>query len=145
MAAGDATLHLGWTLHAAAPNTSPEPRVALALQYFVDGARIHEDLLELEGGEGGLGGRAAGRHGKAAIGVRGEEGLSPPAPRGVRYDAAGGAPSLFVRLLSDDAITWTAWLRARPPVLVPGAVMQHEELTPVVWDEAWGEGEKVRR
>ena len=39
MAVGDASWHHGWTLHCAAPNVCAEPRAALALSYFADGAR----------------------------------------------------------------------------------------------------------
>ena len=125
MAAGDATLHLGWTLHAAAPNTAREPRIALAVQYFAEGARVHRELLELE--EGG-GGRDGGGGGGERSDVR----------RGIRFEASEGGPALLVRLLADDAATWTAWLRARPPQLVPGQLVNDDALTPLVHDAAEG-------
>lgn len=127
MSAGDATLHLGWTLHGAPPNTSNATRPALAVTYFADGARVHPDLLELEG-----------------------EGAAPPtaagALRGMRLDAEGGGQALYVRLLSDDARTWLPWLRARPPVLIPGAPVRHPTLTPLVFSlpTPRGDGEPLR-
>ena len=84
--------------------------MALALQYVADGARVYSDLLEM--------------------GETGADGL-----RGVRFDAADGGPPLFVRLLADDAITWSAWLRARPPLLIPGQPVAHDALLPLVYDE----------
>lgn len=43
MAVGDVSWHHGWTLHAAGaqPRGSP-PRLALAVSYFADGARLHD-------------------------------------------------------------------------------------------------------
>jgi Phytanoyl-CoA dioxygenase (PhyH) len=38
--AGDATIHLGWTLHGSPANVSARPRRALSVFYFEDGARI---------------------------------------------------------------------------------------------------------
>ena len=120
MRAGDATLHLGWTLHSAPPNFSPGVRVALAVQYFADGARVHPELLALDdAGEA------------AAVAATGA--VAPAAHRGVRFEAADGGPALLVRLLADDAITWTAWLRARPSLLVPGMPAAHSELMPLAW------------
>jgi hypothetical protein len=40
MRAGDATVHLGWTLHGSPPNRSPLRREAFSIFYFDDGARI---------------------------------------------------------------------------------------------------------
>ncbi len=42
MRAGDASLHLGWTLHAALRNTSRSMREAIAVCFYADGARIAE-------------------------------------------------------------------------------------------------------
>jgi hypothetical protein len=40
LAAGDATVHLGWTLHSSPPNLSAKRREAFSIFYFDDGARI---------------------------------------------------------------------------------------------------------
>lgn len=41
MAVGDVSWHHGWTLHAAAPQPPhTQPRLALAVCFFADGARI---------------------------------------------------------------------------------------------------------
>ncbi len=40
MKAGDATFHLGWTIHSAGPNLSPRMREVMTIIYFADGARI---------------------------------------------------------------------------------------------------------
>ena len=41
MAVGDVSWHHGWTLHAAAPQPlHTQPRLALAVCFFADGARI---------------------------------------------------------------------------------------------------------
>jgi ectoine hydroxylase-related dioxygenase (phytanoyl-CoA dioxygenase family) len=40
MAAGDATFHLGWTIHSAGPNLSEKMREAMTIIYFADGARV---------------------------------------------------------------------------------------------------------
>ncbi|MBI3243157.1 MAG: phytanoyl-CoA dioxygenase family protein [Chloroflexi bacterium] len=40
MAAGDATFHSGWVLHAAAPNTTDTIRKAMTMIYYPDGARV---------------------------------------------------------------------------------------------------------
>ncbi len=40
LAAGDVSLHLGWTLHGAQANTSARERQALAIVYYADGTRI---------------------------------------------------------------------------------------------------------
>jgi ectoine hydroxylase-related dioxygenase (phytanoyl-CoA dioxygenase family) len=47
MKAGDATVHMGWTLHRAPPNISPtrKTRRAIAITYFADGAFVYPDLL----------------------------------------------------------------------------------------------------
>lgn len=42
MNAGDATFHLGWTIHSAGPNVSDRMREAMTIIYFADGARITE-------------------------------------------------------------------------------------------------------
>jgi len=40
MTAGDATFHLGWTIHSAGPNRSTKMREVMTIIYFADGARI---------------------------------------------------------------------------------------------------------
>lgn len=42
MNAGDATFHLGWTIHSAGPNLSDRMREVMTIIYFADGARITE-------------------------------------------------------------------------------------------------------
>ena len=42
MKAGDATFHLGWTIHSAGPNLSNKMREAMTIIYFADGARVTE-------------------------------------------------------------------------------------------------------
>jgi ectoine hydroxylase-related dioxygenase (phytanoyl-CoA dioxygenase family) len=42
MKAGDATFHLGWTIHSAGPNLSNKMREAMAIIYFADGAKVTE-------------------------------------------------------------------------------------------------------
>src|SRR5436190_3311167 len=42
MAAGDATLHAGWTLHRAMPNTSNQMREVMTIIFFADGIRLLE-------------------------------------------------------------------------------------------------------
>lgn len=42
MSAGDATFHLGWTIHCAGPNLSDRMREVMTIIYFADGARIVE-------------------------------------------------------------------------------------------------------
>jgi len=42
MQAGDATFHLGWTIHSAGPNRSAKMREVMTIIYFADGARITE-------------------------------------------------------------------------------------------------------
>ena len=42
MRAGDATFHLGWTIHSAGPNMSNTMREVMTVIYFADGARITE-------------------------------------------------------------------------------------------------------
>jgi hypothetical protein len=119
MAAWDATLHLGWTLHASPPNLSNTTRIALAITYFADGARVHRDLLRLEGSTNADG---------AWTGGEAEEG-----GKGIRFlPEEGGA--LIVRLLADDAGTWQPWLGAMPPLLVPGQRVQSPTLTPLLYD-----------
>ena len=87
---GDATAHLGWTLHRADGNPTTSPRRAFACTYVADGARVYEDLIHV--------GPARGQ-------VRGVE-LS-----------AGNQP-LTVQLLTDDTDTWLPWLFEG--ALVPG-------------------------
>lgn len=116
MAAGDATLHLGWTLHAARPNTSGKPRPALAITYFADGVRIHPELLRME-----------------EPGSASDDSDHDSDTSAVRLVTAEGGV-LVVRLLADDAGTWVRWLQARPPILIPGQRVSHPELTPVLYD-----------
>src|SRR5688572_9106887 len=42
MSVGDATFHLGWTIHSAGPNRSTRMREVMTVIYFADGARITE-------------------------------------------------------------------------------------------------------
>jgi len=61
MAVGDVSWHHGWCLHAAAPQPpKTPPRLALAVCYFADGARllarrsdpsVHQDMLHDEDAE----------------------------------------------------------------------------------------------
>lgn len=108
MQAGDATIHLGWTLHTAAANTAARDRTVVAVTYFADGARVDPALLEQV---------PHGEHGHSrAVRFVGEDGLD-----------------LLVHLLSDDQPTWEPWLYARPPALIPGVPVRHDELTPLVY------------
>lgn len=40
LAAGDATFHTGWCLHATHPNSSPDVRKVMTVIYYADGARV---------------------------------------------------------------------------------------------------------
>lgn len=113
MLAGEATIHLGWTLHSARPNLSPRERIALAITYFADGMRV-DDVLEHADKD--------------------DKELQRPGGS-VRFTASG-APDLLVHLLSDDLQTWTKWLHHRPPLLVPGSPIRDELLTPLVYNAA---------
>ena len=42
MKAGDATFHLGWTIHSAGPNRTDRMREVMTIIYFADGARVSE-------------------------------------------------------------------------------------------------------
>lgn len=48
MNAGDATFHLGWTIHSAAANHSEKMREVMTVIYFADGARITEPQSEYQ-------------------------------------------------------------------------------------------------
>ena len=48
MSAGDATFHLGWTIHSAGANWSPRMREVMTIIYFADGARITEPTSEYQ-------------------------------------------------------------------------------------------------
>lgn len=122
MRAGDATLHLGWTLHGALANSCAASRSAIAITYFADGARVHRNVLRMARG-------GSGPADAAGVAVAGDE-------RAIRLSTADGGSELLVRLLTDDSGTWMRWLRARPPALVPGMPVRDAVLTPVLWDDA---------
>ena len=48
MMAGDATFHLGWTIHSAGANRSQKMREVMTIIYFADGARITEPQSEYQ-------------------------------------------------------------------------------------------------
>lgn len=48
MSAGDATFHLGWTIHSAGANRSNRMREVMTIIYFADGARIAEPDSEYQ-------------------------------------------------------------------------------------------------
>jgi ectoine hydroxylase-related dioxygenase (phytanoyl-CoA dioxygenase family) len=48
MSAGDATFHLGWTIHSAGPNRTSRMREVMTIIYFADGARIIEPTDEFQ-------------------------------------------------------------------------------------------------
>ena len=122
MAAGSATLHLGWTIHGADSNDCVQERAGLAITFFVEGARIHKDLLRVEDE---FGRDDTGR------GSQREEGDD----RAVKLNLPDGRSTLFVRLLSDDAVTWMAWLKKKPTsALIPGSIMIDDTLTPLVYE-----------
>jgi hypothetical protein len=126
--AGDATLHLGWTLHAAPPNShATQARAAIAVTYFADGAKVHPQLLEMVGGEEG------GQEAELAVAGQQQGGSSS---KGVAFKGQDGR-ELRVNLLEDDIDTWKAWLHTKPSILVPGAVVRDAALTPLLYDAMW--------
>lgn len=132
MAAGDATIHLGWTLHSAPPNLSGDPRPALAITYFADGARVHPNLLE-EVGEEYL---------EEGVGVGGDG--PSHTPKGVTFKGEDGKV-LVVHLLEDDVEVWKPWLHNKPSILIPGgAPVRNEMLTPLLYDALWDLDGKVK-
>ena len=62
MAAGDATLHSGWTLHQAPGNSTDRVREVVVLVYYADGARVIQttDSQQLMLARWNLGGRLPG-------------------------------------------------------------------------------------
>lgn len=48
MSVGDATFHLGWTIHSATANLSDEMREVMTVIYFADGSRITEPTDEFQ-------------------------------------------------------------------------------------------------
>ena len=131
MRAGDATLHLGWTLHGARRNTCAQDRPAIAITYFADGARIHRDLLRIDDGTQRSAAGSVSLGGESSfLATTQEDGEDAGA---VRLQTEDGRNTLLVRLLADDASTWVPWLRARPPLLVPGTAPRSETLTPLLF------------
>eukprot|EP00937_MAST-01D_sp_MAST-1D-sp2_P001483 g1483.t1 len=105
MRAGDATFHLGWTLHRAAANEGSEVREALSVMYFCDGDSVHRDMLA----------------------------DTPPgadaASRGVPLSASDG-PGIVVQLVADDSATWVPWILSRQ--LAPDRPLANS-FTPLLW------------
>jgi len=48
MSAGDATFHLGWTIHSAGPNRTSRMREVMTVIYFADGAQITKPADEFQ-------------------------------------------------------------------------------------------------
>ena len=124
LTAGDATLHLGWTLHAAPANTHSLTRRALAITYFADGSKVHPNLLAMDEEPADSTGGARGA--ASSIAFKGEDGKE-----------------LKVHLLSDDYLTWKEWLHKKPPILIPGQAVRDNMLTPLLWDEMWGTNPRI--
>ena len=121
MRPGDATAHLGWTLHRASRNgynltraqdkdqdqegsgAGAPTRDALSIQYFCDGDSVHADML-------------------------GEPGADA-AERGVPLHASDG-PGVVVQLLGDDISTWIPWVMTQS---VSPARPLANEFTPLLW------------
>ena len=113
--AGDATLHLGWSLHAAKGHECASPRIAVAVSYVVDGARIHRELFAPPREGRGTQQQLSTRSLVASTPTSGPDaGFVRLAHRDTNETA------LVVRLLADDASTWVPWLLEKPPALIPG-------------------------
>jgi hypothetical protein len=122
MKAGAATLHLGWTFHGADSHSCEEDRYGLAIMYFVDGARIDKNLVLIEDENG------YDFSGQAAQHDDGDE-------YAVKLNMF--RHTLFIRLLADDSITWLRWLKRKPmPLLINGAEVNDDILTPVIYDSS---------
>jgi hypothetical protein len=120
MKAGGASLHLGWTLHGADSNSCEEERIGLAIMYFVSGARIDNDLVLIEDEHGN------DYSGQVAQHYDGDE-------NAVKLQLF--RHTLYVRLLADDSVTWLRWLKRKPmPLLINGAEVNDDILTPIVYD-----------
>lgn len=125
MRAGDATVHLGWTLHGAPANACTQDRPAIAITYFADGARVHRSVLRMA--------RSDGRRPQPGDDAGAAGTPEPGDERAIRLSTADGGSELLVRLLTDDAGTWMRWLRASPPALIPGTPVKDEALAPLLF------------
>lgn len=115
--AGDASLHFGWTLHAAKSHKCASPRIAVAITYVVDGARIHRELFAPPRGGGG-GALPLQLSTRALVASTPTSGPDAGFVRLARKET--NETVLVVRLLADDASTWIPWLVEPTPSLIPG-------------------------
>ena len=106
LAPGDATAHLGYTLHSAGEHRAgrARPRRALALSYFADGAPLEAHLF-----------------------------TTRPDARGIMLTADDGSQTV-VQVSADDTSTWLPWLLARPPHMAPPPAPLRSEVFAPLYD-----------
>lgn len=106
MAAGDVSLHLGWTMHRASANHGDAMRPGFAASFIAADTRFYPDVLHI--------GRASG------------------ARRGIELQAEDGSV-ILVQLLTDDIDTWMPWVLSA--AMIPGTSVDDRNC-PIVYPRA---------
>lgn len=108
MAAGDVSVHLGWTLHRASANRGDATRPGFAASFIAADTRFYPDVLHM--------GRAAGGR------------------RGIELQTEDGS-TILVQLLTDDVDTWMPWVLSA--AMIPGSAVDDRNC-PVVYSANTG-------